>query len=130
MASHSLYRQWTNGARTFAKTISTTGGLEVNLDETIPPSSTNLTIALTLDVSAVKSVYLLADAAMTVKTNSTSAPDKTITLAANEPVEWVTGDNTAVGDACPWGAVDVTVIYVTSSAGGQLVACNLVDPTP
>ena len=126
MPSHSYYVQWTNGARTTAKTVTETAAAEVNVEETIAPSSTDVQVNIALDVSAMKSAYLLATADMTLETNSGSAPDATINLTANVPKAWYTGAN----GTNPFGAVDVTKVYVTSTDGGTLTMNCLQDPTP
>ncbi len=101
------------------------GGLRPDLNEVVPPSSMNLAVGWTVDVSEIDVLVLYATAAMTLKTNNSGSPADTISLAANTPIFWFTG----CGLDCPLGT-DVTVLYVTSSAGGTLSIRALVDPTP
>ncbi len=101
------------------------GGLRPDLNETIPPASADLAVGWTCDVSEIDAIVFFSTAAMTIETNSASSPGNTVTLAANVPVFWFTG----CGWACPL-TVDVTGLYVTSTAGGTLSIRALVDPTP
>lgn len=96
---------------------------ENNRDVVVPANSTDLLVAYTLDYSQCKGFFLLADANMTIETNSSSAPAQTITLTANVPVAWMTG-----AGVCPITA-DVTALYVTSVAGGNLTIRSLIDAT-
>ena len=126
MPGHTYTITWTNGASTVTKSTAVTADEQVELSATIPGSSANLQHTMHLDVSAMSSAFLLCTAAATVKTNSSSAPDATITLTANVPVCWYTGG----GGTNPFGAVDVTTIYVTCADGGTLYIGALQDPTP
>jgi hypothetical protein len=105
-------------------TYDASGGLRPDVSETIPPSSTDLPLAWVCDVSQISAIEFLASAAMTVETNSGSSPGNTITLVANKPVFWFVG----CGWACPL-TVDVTALYITSTAGGTFSIRALVDPT-
>lgn len=108
-----------------SKTITATGGLEVTVSETIPASSTDLEIAFALDVSACQGIYIVADAAMTIEWNDGSGTQGSFTLAADTPEVFWGGE----GQTCPFD-VDVTSIFVTSSAGGLLEIYAIVDGTP
>lgn len=79
--------------------------------------------------SLTKALYMVADQPVVIKTNSSSSPADTITLAANQPFLFM-------ADAIPVTALtdhltaDVTAIFVTN--GSETVAtvlkiCALVD---
>lgn len=54
-------------------------------------------------------LFILADGALTLKTNDSADPDDTITLVANQPNVWVNG----YGDS-PVAAAAVVKFYVTN----------------
>lgn len=64
---------------------------------------------------------------MTVKTNSSGAPQETIAVAAGIPLVYVPAE----GGTAPF-AGDVTKLYVTNASGGIAILNVLVlkDPTP
>ena len=77
----------------------------------IPASSTNYNILAAIDVSQVVAFHMQANTALTVKTNSSSSPANTITLVADQPYQFVTGDyNTFLL------TTDVTSLFVTNSS--------------
>jgi hypothetical protein len=124
--THRIIRTFigTNGTQITAE-MSQSAGQELNVSEVIPALSSDLLVALTLDVSQIKSLYIKATGgAMTLETNSGGSPANTITLAANGVEEWQTGDNRANPLT-----TDVTALYVTSTAGGTLEIRVLIDPT-
>ncbi len=119
-----------NDGVSFSASVASSGGLEVNVDETIAGSSTDLAVAFACDVSQLKSLFILATAAMTIETNSGSASDNTITLAANVPFSWTNQDGLDLRDTGETAiTTDIASLFVTSSAGGSLKIRALVDPT-
>jgi hypothetical protein len=129
MKTHTMTYGFSNGGGTTdTVTVSKSAGAENNIDENIAQSQTNKLVAFAVDVSQLKSLWIKSSAAMTIKTNSSSAPDNTLTLAADVPVKWQEGD----AHACPL-TVDVTALYITTGAigadGADLEINALVDPT-
>lgn len=125
--THQINVQWSRSNETFSLAVVKEAGGEINLEESIPAASTDLQLTLAIDVSAMKSLVLVCDRDLTLKTNSTSVPDDTIALKAGEPVVWWTN--------CPYAnllTVDVTVIFVTLAAGAAatLKVRGLQDVTP
>lgn len=128
MASHTLQVAYDDVP---AVSISKTSGAEININETIPQSSSDLEIpALTVDVSALKSLYIKANGALTLKTNSSSTPQETIVLVANSPIVWNDDLPTGIRDAIFSG--DVTTLFVTEggTADVELIIKTLQDATP
>jgi hypothetical protein len=125
MPSHVFTSTYTRSNEQLTKNVTITKDGEQNATIALASSSTNVAVTLTLDVSAMGSLYLLASAAMTVKTNSTGSPDNTLTLAADTPLCWYAG----CGIANPL-TTDVTVLYVTCADGGTLEIRALQDITP
>jgi hypothetical protein len=124
--THQITIRRYDGASVVEKTIDVTSGAALQLDEAIPASSTDLAVALTFAVAKLKYIWILADAAMTLETNSGSAAADTITLVANKPFLWEVTYDANLSN--PF-SIDVTGLFVTSSAGGQLQLSAIVDPT-
>ncbi len=101
------------------------GGGILLFQETIPASSTHLQCSLAIDVSALKSIVIVSDVALTLKFNSSGAPAPLLTLKAGVPYIW----NTDSYDACLL-AVDVTTLYVTSTVEAVLKISTIYDVTP
>jgi hypothetical protein len=110
--------------QTLGNTITCTGTV-TELQETIPPSSTNLAITLAIDVSEMKGLYMVGTGAMTVKTNSTGSPANTIALVADQPLVW-----TSVSLLTSPLGTDVTILYITSTPGGVFSLTVIQDATP
>ena len=121
--THTLTYQWASGAGSITHAIAVSSGAENNLDEAIPENSTDLVVAFALDVSQLKALYMVADAAMTVKTNT--GADQTFTLVANTPMAWNSG-SPIVNPI----TVDITTgLKVTNTTAGTLRIRALIDPT-
>lgn len=117
----------TIGGRTFNVSNSFTGtGHTRVVDESIAIAADNL-VAWTLDLSQLKMLYIHSTQIVTLETNSSSAPDDTIILAAGQPLIWYTGylyDNLITAD--------VTQLFVTN-ASQAIATLNiecLFDATP
>ena len=125
----SLSHVWTlsfkrNPESATADTDTITGSSEANVDETLA-IGTNVQVNLAIDVSALKSLYIKASTACTIKTNSSGSPDDTLVLTAGQVISWhnlMSADNPLT--------VDVTKIYVTNAAQCALKIYALQDATP
>lgn len=95
--------------------------------ETIADGQTNKQLSFTLDVSAVKSFFMVSDQDVTFETNDGSSPDDTIALKADVPYVW----NTDSYDAFLLGT-DVTAIFITNASGetATLEIRAVQDPSP
>jgi hypothetical protein len=122
--THTFTNAWSNGAgNTLSSQVQVTDGAELNISEPIPANQTNLAVSCVVANAKMKSLWLQADVAMTIKVNSTSAPDATIALVANQAVVWAgSGSN-------PFGSSDNTVLYVTNTTAGTLNVRIVKDPT-
>lgn len=125
--THAITQAWSRGNESVSKQVSKSADSEKNLDIAVPENSTNLAIAFTCDVSELQSLYLVSTVNMTLKTNSTSSPQETLTLVANEPVIWWDGNPLTM----PF-AGDITALYATTGAvgDGTLSIRSLIDATP
>ncbi len=125
--SHSHILKVTGPGVERTKTVTVEGSATQSVDEDIATGQTNFEIALALDVSAVKSIYICSDKDITLETNDGATPDDTIALSANVPYIW----NTESYDALLL-TVDVTSIFITNASGAtaNLVIEVLTDATP
>ena len=104
-----------------------TGSGQASVDETIADNTTDGVVDIAINVSEIKLLIMLSDQDMTIKTNSSGAPDDTISLLANVPLIW-TSDSYYTNKL----TVDVTKLYVTNASGSDasLKIEVLVDATP
>jgi hypothetical protein len=102
-----------------------TAGLRIAISESISIAN-DVLVALSVDVSQVKGVYILSDQALTLETNSSGSPTNTLTLVANIPYIWYTGKY----DTLKFTS-DITALYVTnaSASAANLTIEILTDPT-
>jgi len=112
-----------------SKSVTVTADAESNLDVAVPDSSTDLEVAYELDVSVLKSFYLVSDQDVTIETNDGTTPSDVFTLVAGEPLVWWTGSplpNPFASEA------DVAALFVTNASGAtaNLQLRSLQDPTP
>lgn len=124
---------------TFSETVSVDGGKVaqsttiagtnlVKLSQSFADLETDTPIALSVDVSQVKAVYIVSqNFGCTLETNNASTPVDSLTLAADVPYVWHTGKP----DALAFGT-DITALYVTNVSGDacQLELLILSDATP
>lgn len=96
-------------------TVTGTGVVGLEIDEDIAASTTNQLLTIAIDVSQIQTLFIVADGALTVKTNSSGSPVQTLSFAANVPLAWATG----APNANPL-TTDVTALYFTN-AGGSTV---------
>jgi hypothetical protein len=108
------------GGVEYEKTETLAPGGEGNLSVTVPANSTDKHYALAVDQSELQAVFLSSDKAVTIKTNSDSAPGDTIVLAAGQAIVWSAADAAAKAElVCPF-SVDVTSVYITAEAAANV----------
>lgn len=126
----SLSHRFTTSVRTNAGTISgispydVEGTAESNIELEDHAIGTNTAQDFTADVSTIVSLVMLwspatGSSTATIKTNSSSVPDDTITLVAGKPLIWNTTIEDTLGTTCPLTA-DVTGLFLTTTAIGDL----------
>ena len=117
----------------FSLEITKSGSGTKDIDESIADSETDLLVEFTLDISACQAFIMVSDQDLTVKTNSDSAPQETLTLVADEPVVFIrnAADDPMQGFAEPVLG-DITALYVTNASGSaaRLRIKALEDITP
>lgn len=109
------------------KSLPLSGSAGLTISESVPASTSNHPVVATIDISAIKGLYIIADANLTLETNSGSSPIDTIALIANQPLIWYTGSYFAN----PFSA-DITGLFFTN---GTAAAVNvqvhvITDATP
>lgn len=110
--SHTLTHKLSPSGPELQNANTYSGSGEDNRSEEIATGQTDKLVVVAIDVSAVKSFYMVSDVAVTVETNSGSAADDTIALKAGVPYVW----NTDSYDAFLLGT-DVTALYITNASG-------------
>ncbi len=128
--THNIVREWNSGSLQLNQSKAVTSELEANVSISIADSSTDKLVAWAIDISQLQSLHIQSDQNITIETNNpagtSAAADDTLTLLANQPISWQTGDVMSH----PFTA-DVTQIYVTNASGAaaQLEIRALVDAT-
>ena len=127
MPTYNLTYGWQYLSSSLGYTIAKTGSSETSLSESVATGQTAFLINVAIDVSEVKALFIVSDQDVTVKTNSSGAPDNTISLLANRPLSW--DPNSYFANLL---TVDVTKIYVANASGSAatLQIYVLQDATP
>lgn len=103
------------GADTFQKTYTVTNAQSRGVDETLAASSVNVEVDVVLTRAQIKGLMLsCVGGDLTIKTNSTSAPGDTVTMADGDILYWSTANNLGTD---PFATADVTKLYLSSTAG-------------
>src|SRR5690242_5998056 len=97
---------------TRSKTKEITNTNIVSLEDSVANGQTNKEFVLALDVSQLKGLFIWADGAITVKTNSSGSPADTLSVPANIPYVWCEG---MLGTLLI--TADVTKIFITNASG-------------
>jgi len=126
MPSRVLTRAVSGGTKLVSKENTYTADQEQSYSFTVADASTDFLVAMTLDVSQLKLIYIVSDQAITLETNSGSAPSDTITLVADVPYVWHTGSYYT-----NLLATDITATYWTNASGAtaNVDIQIVVDPT-
>jgi hypothetical protein len=115
----------------FNQSFTITADEMLQLSVAVTNGSTNLNLAFAMVAAKAQCFCLLADVAMTVKTNSSSSPGNIFTLAAGVPFIWpqYSGQTFKDNQGSPATVVDVTSLYVTNASGtdGTLILGALVN---
>lgn len=109
------YRDSSGGTISSTETIGPFNN-EVNFDQTVNHSVTNGEYDVLLTAAKLKSISFYSDFAVTIKTNSSSSPQETITLAAGQNRVW---DLSFDGAGAIPIAGDVTKLFITNASGSN-----------
>lgn len=101
-----------DGASSISKSQTITASADARVDASITGATTNQTVSLSAASALIMGIYMVADQALTVKTNTTTGVD-TFALQANKPLSWNQNDPTIViGDIL---SANITGLYVTNA---------------
>lgn len=104
----------TSNSLNISSTRTLEGDVQVAAQHTIPASTTDMEIALAVDVSLATLVMIKSTQDLTIETNDGTTPDDTLSLDANIPMVWREGDYNAL-----FLTVDVTSIFVTNAGASD-----------
>jgi hypothetical protein len=127
MPSHVITMKWAQGNLTLNKEVTLAADGENNRTATIPQGTTQ-EVAFAAVVANLVALYIVSSLALTLKTNSSEAPDEEIELEADQPLVWYEG----CGADCPF-QTDITALFATLAAGdtdATLEIRALLDTTP
>lgn len=124
--THSIRYSYNDGSETINNTVTETSEAEINIDLSAPIAN-DTQVAFAAVRSRMKMFFMVSDQDLTVETNSSSAPDDTISLIANVPFIW---HNTGP-EANPFSA-DITALFLTnaSAAAAAFKLRMVIDATP
>jgi hypothetical protein len=129
MAKHTLTIVYASPGDTTSVQMEQEHDYNLQSDVPVAGAAVDAEVDVGIIVAQAKSILLLADQNMTLKTNSSGAPTETVTLAANKPRVWQTG-----GPFAAIFASNVTKLFVTNTSSpqtaGTLKVRVLQDPTP
>lgn len=125
--THTLTQQVAAPGRTLTRSLDLTGDHQQSLSVAVPDEAEDQEVAISIDQSQIKSLYLVSDQDVTIETNNGTTPDDTISLLAGQPLVWQADDYYA----CPI-TVDVTSLFITNASGSSATVELelLVDATP
>lgn len=109
---HELGFSWrpSGGVDPTSAPVSVTADGEHNFDVPLAANAIDTQVAIAVDVSKIKSLFILSDKDAKIETNSnTGSGGNTITLSAGKPCVWYTG----CGLTNPL-STDVTTAYLTN----------------
>lgn len=133
MFTHSIARVWSNkDGIAITSRVSADGAAEVNIDEVIPAATTQ-PIQFQVEVAKIKCLFLCSKSALTVTTNSPTAPVNTFSLQPGQAFIWITGDAPLHDTAGNPVTGTITSLYVANAAAesaANLSVRLLFDPTP
>ncbi|QDT95553.1 hypothetical protein [Gimesia aquarii] len=127
MPTQNINLDWSAGVDSVSKRITITADGEANVEVEIPDASTDLEVVISIDFSALKLLFMVADQDLTIETNNGTTPDDTISLTADKPLVWFEQS----GYSNPL-TMDVTNMFVTNNSGSaaKLIIKTLQDATP
>lgn len=103
----------TPGAVGLAGKITQVGNVAPQASASYATGSTDTLLAFTCDDATLQLLYLLSDRDITVKTNSSGAPDDTFALKAGIPLVWHKDDPHFTNPL----TAPITALYITNASG-------------
>lgn len=114
---------------TITGTESVSADTEINFDGSVAGEATDYEVDWAVTRANLKSVGIFSDKSITIKTNSSSSPAETISIAAGQQRIWSLA--TDLIGLCPF-STNVTKLYITNSTAGaaSVKVRALCDQTP
>jgi hypothetical protein len=124
---HVITRKVAVGSGSVGGSVTKNAGARVSLDVDVANAVTNGEHILPINVSQVKSFFIVSDKDVLIETNDGTTPDDTLTLLAGIPYEWYEG-SAATFEL----GTDVTSIFITNASGAtaRIQLEFIYDPTP
>jgi len=124
---HAITEEYIGGGATRTKRNTYTADAQNSREVAIADSETDFEVALALDVSEIKALYICSTQDVTLETNDGSTPDDTISLKANVPYIW---HEDSYHDCLL--TTDVTALFITNASGAEatLIIEVAFDSTP
>jgi len=119
---------WSQGNSSLSGRREVSGDSEINIEVSVPATTTDMQVDVVVDVSDVKSLFMKAATQdVLVQANDGTSPDFAITLKADQGEGW----HDEMSTACPL-TDDLTALYLTNSgaSAAQVSIRILVDATP
>lgn len=124
--SHTLSFSVATSSGTVSQSQSVSSDGEINSDFSATGSATT-EVNIVFTTASLKSIFILSDGALTLKTNSSGAPDDTISIAASTPFVWTSTS----GVTCPFTANVTNTYWTNASATARSVNVRIIkDVTP
>lgn len=102
-----------NGTATKQSITTETGDGFTRLQLSIPDSTTDQQVPVTIDADQLQVLYMVSDEDVTVEANDGSTPDFTISLVADRELLWRASDSYFSNPVTD----DVTDLYITNTSG-------------
>ena len=129
--THTWGLTFRSGGQSVSSTTETvTSSGEANISESIPDNADDYKINIAIDISTLKSIFMLASVDMELYTNADhdGAFDHHISLKAGQALRWT--ENSVEASPFAGDASDVVDVRVTSADPGTLQIWTLQDGTP
>ena len=112
--THTVTRTVDTGGGTVSKTNTYSADGRESREITVPDSATDQLVNLSIDVSQIKSLYIVSSKDITLETNSGGTPVDTVNLLADKPLLWQNDSyyTNLFG-------TDITAFYFTNASGAE-----------
>lgn len=110
--SANVTEQIDSGGKTVGQVNTYSGDGRISVEATVPDATTDQLVAMSLDVSQIKTIYIVSTTALTFETNNAATPADSIALIAGVPYIWSTG-----GYFTNLITTDITAVYLTNASG-------------
>lgn len=111
--THNTTLQVLAGNTLISHTVVSSSSSLKSVEDTIADSATDFAINEMVDVTTLKSLYIVCDQDVTLETNDGTTPQETILLKKDQPLVWLSSN---AYFTIPF-AGDVTGFFVTNASG-------------